>query len=86
MGTHYHENFKKFLLEWQENDWMVAGAMTDPKGDRGLKPSQQPDPDMFVHVVEKRDDGIVVRGCKMHMDRYGQLPLHAHHADLCVWR
>ncbi len=67
MGTHYHENFKKFLLEWQENDWMVAGAMTDPKGDRGLKPSQQPDPDMFVHVVEKRDDGIVVRGCKMHM-------------------
>ena len=50
----------------QEEDWTVDGAMTDPKGDRGLAPHMQPDPDMFVRVVEKRSDGIVVRGAKCH--------------------
>lgn len=67
LGTDYHERFKKFLLEVQENDWMIAGAMTDPKGDRGLRPSQQKDPDMFVRVVEKNEKGIVIRGAKAHM-------------------
>jgi len=45
---------------------MVVGGMTDPKGDRSLSPSKQADPDLFVHVVEKREDGIVVRGAKAH--------------------
>jgi 4-hydroxybutyryl-CoA dehydratase/vinylacetyl-CoA-Delta-isomerase len=66
-GTEYHTRLKKFLEYWQENDLMVAGAMTDPKGDRSLRPGQQPDPDMFVHIVEKNDDGIVLRGAKAHM-------------------
>ena len=48
------------------SDLVADGAMTDPKGDRALPPHQQPDPDMYVHVVEKRDDGIVVRGAKAH--------------------
>lgn len=52
-GTHYHENFKKFLTFVQDNDLTVDGAMTDPKGDRSKAPSQQADPDMYVHVVER---------------------------------
>jgi 4-hydroxybutyryl-CoA dehydratase/vinylacetyl-CoA-Delta-isomerase len=66
LGTEYHKRFEKFLLKMQEEDWTVDGAMTDPKGDRGLSPSKQPDPDMFVHIVERRADGIVVRGAKAH--------------------
>lgn len=66
LGTQYHERFNKFLLAMQEGDWTVDGAMTDPKGDRGLSPSQQADPDLFVHVVEKREDGIVICGAKAH--------------------
>ena len=66
LGTTYHERFKKFLLMMQEEDLTVDGAMTDPKGDRGLSPSQQPDPDLYLRVVEKRADGIVVRGAKAH--------------------
>ena len=66
LGTTYHERFNKFLIRMQEEDWTVDGAMTDPKGDRGLAPHQQADPDLFVHVVEKRADGIVVRGAKCH--------------------
>lgn len=50
----------------QEEDWTVDGAMTDPKGDRSLAPHQQADPDLFVHVVERRQDGIVVSGAKAH--------------------
>lgn len=66
LGTNYHERFNKFLRQMQEEDWTVDGAMTDPKGDRGLAPSKQADPDLFVHVVEKRKDGIVVCGAKAH--------------------
>lgn len=65
-GTSYFENFKKYW-EWvQKEDLVVDGAMTDPKGDRGLSPSQQKDPDMYLRVVERRADGIVVRGSKAH--------------------
>ncbi|MCY6960662.1 4-hydroxyphenylacetate 3-hydroxylase family protein [Clostridium brassicae] len=65
-STSYHERFKKFMEYVQKNDLTVDGAMTDPKGDRGLSPSKQADPDLYLHVVERRDDGVVVRGAKAH--------------------
>ena len=65
-GTNYHENFKRFMIYCQDNDLTVDGAMTDPKGDRSKAPHQQADPDLFLHVVERRTDGIVVRGAKAH--------------------
>ena len=65
-GTNYHENFNNFLKIVQENDYVVDGAMTDPKGDRGLAPSAQKDADLFLHIVERREDGIVVKGAKAH--------------------
>ena len=66
LGTDYHKRFIQFLTRMQEEDWTVDGAMTDPKGDRGLAPSKQADPDLFVRVVEKREDGIVICGAKAH--------------------
>ena len=75
-GTHYHENFRKYLEYVQENDLTIDGAMTDPKGDRALSPSQQSDPDMYVRIVEKREDGIVVRGAKAHQT--GSINSHEH--------
>ena len=65
-GTCYHENFRKFMTYVQDNDLTVDGAMTDPKGDRSKAPHQQADPDLFLRVVERRADGIVVRGAKAH--------------------
>ncbi|MDR1048602.1 MAG: 4-hydroxyphenylacetate 3-hydroxylase family protein [Synergistaceae bacterium] len=67
LGTEYHARFLEFLKRIQREDLMLAGSMTDVKGDRSLKPSQQADPDLFVHVVEKDGKGIVVRGAKAHM-------------------
>ena len=74
--TKYHQNFINFLKMVQTEDLVVDGAMTDPKGDRSLAPSAQKDPDMFVHVVEKREDGIVVRGAKCHQT--GSINSHWH--------
>ena len=67
LGTIYHQRLRRFLESVQNNDLMVCGAMTDPKGDRSLRPSQQKDPDMYVHIIEKNDQGIIIRGAKTHM-------------------
>jgi len=66
-ATRYHENFKKWLERFQTEDLVGCCAQTDVKGDRMLRPSKQPDPDSYVHVVERKKDGIVVRGAKVHI-------------------
>jgi 4-hydroxybutyryl-CoA dehydratase/vinylacetyl-CoA-Delta-isomerase len=66
LGGESHQRFMNFLSHVQENDLVSDGAMTDPKGDRSLRPHQQPDPDVYLHVTEKRADGIVVSGAKLH--------------------
>lgn len=65
LKTGYHERLRNWLLDAQKRDITVAGALTDPKGDRTKPPSKQKDPDMSVHIVEKRENGIVVRGAKV---------------------
>ena len=75
-GTNYHQNFVEFLKMVQEKDLVVDGAMTDPKGDRGLAPHAQKDPDLFVHIKEYREDGIVVSGAKTHQT--GSINSHWH--------
>ena len=66
-GTNYHEKFKKYVARVQEENIVVIGAMTDPKGDRSKKPSQLSDPDLYLHIVEEKKDGVVVRGAKAHL-------------------
>jgi 4-hydroxybutyryl-CoA dehydratase/vinylacetyl-CoA-Delta-isomerase len=65
-GTRYHERFRAWLAEMQRLNLVIGGAMTDVKGDRSKGPSDQADPDMFVRVVERRADGLVLRGAKAH--------------------
>ncbi len=64
-GTDYHSRFMKFLRTYQQGDVDGCCAQTDSKGDRLKRPSEQPNPDAYVHVVEERKDGIVVSGVKM---------------------
>ena len=65
-GTDYHRRFKDYW-EWiQKADLVVDGAMTDPKGDRGKRPVDQADPDLFLRVKEKRPGGVVISGAKLH--------------------
>jgi len=50
----------------QHNDCSVFSGVTDVKGDRSQRPSQQKDPDMYLHVIDRDNKGIVVRGAKIH--------------------
>jgi 4-hydroxybutyryl-CoA dehydratase / vinylacetyl-CoA-Delta-isomerase len=65
-GTDYHARFVAWLGEMQRLNVVIGGAMTDPKGDRSTSPSGQADPDLYLRVVERRDDGVVIRGAKAH--------------------
>jgi len=65
-GTEYHSRFTKYLKWYQENDLVGNAGQTDVKGDRSKRPSEQVDPDMYLRIVEKREDGIIVSGCKAH--------------------
>ena len=63
-STDYHDRFKAYLAHVQDKDLTVGVAMTDGKGDRSARPHQQVNPDTYVHITERRPDGIVIRGCK----------------------
>lgn len=65
-GTKYHERFTEYMKYVQDNDLTVDGCMTDARGDRSKSPGAQDDPDAYLHIVERRSNGIVVRGCKLH--------------------
>ncbi len=63
-GTGYHGRFHAYLDRVQAEDLTIGVAMTDAKGDRSLHPHQQPNIDAYVHIVERRPDGIVISGTK----------------------
>lgn len=63
-GTSYHQRFLNYLHEVQDRDLTLGVAMTDAKGDRSKRPGQQANPDVYVHIKERRPDGIVIRGTK----------------------
>ena len=65
-GTGYHERFLAFVTMAQQNGYVIGGAMTDAKGDRGKAPHEQSDPDLFVHVSKRTDEGVFIRGAKAH--------------------
>ena len=65
-GTNYHKRLLDFIKMAQTENFVIGGAMTDPKGDRSKGPAEQVDPDMFVHVVKKDDKGIYITGAKAH--------------------
>ncbi len=65
----YIERIAKYRKVLQEQDLATCAAVTDVKGDRGLRPSdpEQAHADFNVRVVDKTDEGIIVRGAKIHI-------------------
>lgn len=66
LGTSYSDRVRRYRDACARRDVTMALAQTDVKGDRSLRPSQQPDPDLYVRVARQTADGIVVRGAKAH--------------------
>jgi 4-hydroxybutyryl-CoA dehydratase/vinylacetyl-CoA-Delta-isomerase len=75
-NSNYSERFKQYWIEIQNQDLFVAGSMTDPKGDRSKRPNKQTDPDAYLHIIDENDEGIFVRGAKVHQTGF----LNSHQA------
>ena len=67
LGTKYHPRFMEYLKMVQTKDLSVAGALTEPRGDRSKKTLEWPDPYLSLKIVDKNKDGIVVRGAKINI-------------------
>jgi 4-hydroxyphenylacetate 3-monooxygenase len=63
LDPRFAENIRRHVREAALEDPFHVSANTDAKGDRSKRPQDQ-DPDVLLHVVAERDDGIVVRGAK----------------------
>ena len=70
-GTSYSPRIQAYTDWYARQDLHGAFAMTDAKGDRSKPPSGQVDPDLWVRVVERRKDGIVIRGAKTSVSSAG---------------
>lgn len=66
-GTPYHARYIDFLKKAQANNIIIGAGMTDPKGDRSKRPHEQADPDLFLHISGRNEQGIFVTGAKAHM-------------------
>ncbi len=64
--TSHHTRLIAFIKAMQEQNTVIGGAMTDVKGDRSKSPSEQPDPDMYLHISKRTAKGVYVRGAKAH--------------------
>lgn len=66
LGTKYLPRVRSIFEYCRNNDLAMAVAQTDVKGDRSRGPTEQTHPDYYVRIVDRRSDGIVVRGAKVH--------------------
>ncbi|MCC8978254.1 4-hydroxyphenylacetate 3-hydroxylase family protein [Bradyrhizobium acaciae] len=86
-GTDYSQRFLNYLHEVQDQDLTLGIAMTDAKGDRSKRPGLQSNPDVYVHIKERRADGIVIRGTKAivtgapYMHEFLVMPCRTHVPD-----
>jgi aromatic ring hydroxylase len=65
-GTDYNGRFIEFLKGFQDKNMVGCCAQSDVKGDRTKRPHEQADPDLYLRIVKRTKDGIVVRGAKAH--------------------
>lgn len=86
-GTSYHDRLVDYLHHVQDEDLAIGIAMTDAKGDRSRRAGAQSNADVYVHVTERRRDGIVIRGTKAivtgapYMHELLVMPCRTHTAD-----
>ena len=86
-GTDYAQRFLHYLHEAQDKDLTLGVAMTDAKGDRSLRPGRQANRDVYVHIKERRPDGVVIRGTKAivtgapYMHEFLVMPCRTHTAE-----
>jgi 4-hydroxybutyryl-CoA dehydratase/vinylacetyl-CoA-Delta-isomerase len=63
----YVNRLQAYVDDSIAGDIRIAECITDAKGNRALAPAKQVDPDSYLHVVDRRPDGVVIRGAKLHI-------------------
>jgi 4-hydroxybutyryl-CoA dehydratase/vinylacetyl-CoA-Delta-isomerase len=63
----YAERAEAYFEESRRRDIRCVQTITDAKGNRALSPMKQDDPDLYVRVVDRSSDGVVIRGAKLHI-------------------
>ena len=64
LGGDARDRFDAYLQRVQDEDLTLGIAMTDGRGDRSQRPHQQKNLDAYLHIAERRKDGIVLSGVK----------------------
>src|SRR5215472_3660439 len=67
VNPQYAANIERMYRYVRDNDLRAAEVITDPKSDRSRRAHEQDDPDLYVRIVRRTDEGIVVRGAKLHI-------------------
>jgi 4-hydroxybutyryl-CoA dehydratase / vinylacetyl-CoA-Delta-isomerase len=67
VNPQYAANIERMYRHCRDNDLRAAEVITDPKGDRKRRAHEQDDPDLYLRIVDRNKDGIVVRGAKLHI-------------------
>ena len=67
VNPQFAANIRNLYCQARDKDLRAAEVITDAKGDRSRKAHEQIDPDLYVRIIEKNKDGIVVRGAKLHI-------------------
>jgi len=66
LGTSVLPKVRNYFDTCRSRDLSFRRGADGREGDRGKRPSEQHNPDVYVRVVDRRKDGIVVRGAKAH--------------------
>lgn len=63
----YRDRLQAYVDDAIAADIRIAECITDAKGNRSLPPARQADPDAYVNVVDRKSDGVIIRGAKLHI-------------------
>jgi 4-hydroxyphenylacetate 3-monooxygenase len=64
-GIDFSSNIKKYYEYVREHDLLLTHTLINPQANRGVGPSKQSDPYIAARILEKRSDGLIVRGARM---------------------
>ena len=64
-GQQYADNLERFYQRARDESLYLSYTIIHPTVDRTKPPHQQYVPNLYVSVLEERDDGIVLRGAQM---------------------
>jgi 4-hydroxyphenylacetate 3-monooxygenase len=64
-GREAGERIVKYYEYVRENDLLLTHTLINPQANRSVGPSKQADPFIAARILEKRAEGVVIRGARM---------------------